>query len=33
MTRASGKSCVVTSRRVKNQRLASTGYTWAFASV
>ncbi|MEU0819239.1 IS110 family transposase [Streptomyces mirabilis] len=33
VTRASGKSCVVTSRRVKNQRLASTGYTWAFASL
>lgn len=33
LTRASGKSCVVTSRRVKNQRLASTGNTWAFASL
>ncbi|WP_329404520.1 IS110 family transposase [Streptomyces melanogenes] len=33
VTRASGKSCVVTSRRVKNQRLASTGHTWAFASL
>ncbi|MEV0114761.1 IS110 family transposase [Streptomyces sp. NPDC050844] len=33
VTRASGKSRVVLSRRVKNQRLASTGHTWAFASL
>ncbi|MEU6996677.1 IS110 family transposase [Streptomyces sp. NPDC046465] len=33
VTRASGKSCVVTSRRVKNQRLAAVGYVWAFASL
>jgi transposase len=30
VTRASGKSCVVMSRRVKNQRLAAVGYVWAF---
>nr|WP_326818983.1 transposase [Streptomyces sp. NBC_01762] len=28
VTRASGKSCVVMSRRVKNQRLASVGNVW-----
>lgn len=33
VTRASGKSCVVTSRRVKNQRLAAVGYVWAFVSL
>ncbi|MER7509559.1 transposase [Streptomyces lavendulae] len=29
VTRASGKSCVVMSRRVKNQRLAAVGHVWA----
>ncbi|MFF6980271.1 IS110 family transposase [Streptomyces sp. NPDC008343] len=33
VTRASGKSCKVMSRRVKNQRLAAAGYVWAFASL
>lgn len=33
VTRASGKSCVVMSRRVKNQRLAAVGYVWAFVSL
>ncbi|MDX3772463.1 MULTISPECIES: IS110 family transposase [unclassified Streptomyces] len=33
VTRASGRSCVVTSRRVKNQRLAAVGYVWAFVSL
>ncbi|MFC5800411.1 IS110 family transposase [Streptomyces formicae] len=32
VTRASGKSCVVMSRKVKNQRLAAVGYVWAFVS-
>ena len=29
MTRASGKTTAVLHRRVKNQRLASVGYSWA----
>jgi transposase len=29
VTRASGKSLLVTHRRVKNQRLATAGYQWA----
>lgn len=33
VTRASGKSLVVKQRRVKNQRLAAAGYTWAFAAL
>jgi transposase len=33
VTRASGRSLSVTARRVKNQRLASVGYVWAFASL
>ncbi|MER7195529.1 IS110 family transposase [Streptomyces flaveolus] len=33
VTRASGKSCVVMSRKVKNQRLAAVGYVWAFVSL
>jgi transposase len=33
ITRASGKSVAVLARRVKNQRLAATGYMWAFAAM
>jgi transposase len=33
VTRASGKSHTVTHRRVKNQRLAATGYLWAFSAL
>jgi transposase len=33
ITRASGKSRSVTQRKVKNNRLASAGYTWAFAAL
>jgi transposase len=33
ITRASGKTTAVLHRRVKNQRLAATGYTWAFAAL
>jgi hypothetical protein len=33
VTRASGKSQTVTHRRVKNQRLAATGYLWAFSAL
>jgi transposase len=33
ITRASGKSRSVTQRRVKNNRLASAGYAWAFAAL
>lgn len=33
ITRSSGKSRVVTHRRVKNNRLAAAGYTWAFAAL
>lgn len=33
VTRASGRSRVVAARTVKNQRLASTGYMWAFAAL
>jgi hypothetical protein len=33
ITRASGKPTTVLHRRVKNQRLAATGYTWAFAAL
>ncbi len=33
VTRASGKSCTVMSRRVKNQRFAAVGSVWAFASL
>ena len=33
MTRASGKTTTVLHRRVKNQRLASVGYVWAFAAL
>jgi transposase len=33
VTRASGKSRSVLHRRVKNQRLAATGYVWAFAAL
>jgi transposase len=33
VTRASGKSLTVMHRRVKNQRLASVGYSWSFAAL
>jgi transposase len=33
ITRASGKSRLVLTRRVKNQRLAAAGYHWAFSSL
>ena len=33
VTRSSGKSRSVTHRRVKNNRLAAAGYTWAFAAL
>ncbi len=33
VTRASGKSCRVMSRKVKNQRLATVGYVWAFGAL
>ncbi|MFF2132890.1 IS110 family transposase [Streptomyces olivochromogenes] len=33
VTRASGRSTVVTHRRVKNDRLASAGFTWAFSAL
>jgi len=33
VTRASGRSRSVSSRRIKNQRLAAAGYVWAFASL
>ncbi|WJE00788.1 IS110 family RNA-guided transposase [Streptomyces antimycoticus] len=33
VTQASGKSCVVMSRKIKNQRLAAVGYVWAFVSL
>jgi len=33
VTRASGKFRAVMHRRVKNQRLAATGYIWAFAAL
>jgi transposase len=33
VTRASGKSLAVMHRRVKNQRLAATGYLWAFTAL
>jgi transposase len=33
ITRASGKSRLVMHRRVKNDRLATTGYLWAFAAL
>lgn len=33
VTRSSGKSCVVMSRKIKNQRLAAVGYVWAFVSL
>lgn len=33
VTRASGKSHLVMHRRVKNDRLASAGYNWAFAAL
>ena len=33
VTRASGKSRAVNHRRIKNQRLASTGYLWAFSTL
>jgi hypothetical protein len=33
VTRASGKTTAVLHRRVKNQRLAATGYLWAFAAL
>ena len=33
VTRASGKTTAVLHRRVKNQRLASAGYVWAFAAL
>ena len=33
ITRASGKTRSVTHRRIKNNRLAAAGYTWAFAAL
>lgn len=33
VTRASGKSCTVLARRVKNNRLAAAGYVWAFSAL
>lgn len=33
VTRASGKSLSIRTRKVKNQRLATTGYVWAFAAL
>jgi hypothetical protein len=33
ITRASGKTLAVLHRRVKNQRLAAAGYTWAFSAI
>lgn len=33
VTRASGRSTVVTHRRVKNDRLATAGFTWAFSAL
>jgi hypothetical protein len=33
VTRASGRSIVITRRRIKNDRLAAAGWTWAFASL
>jgi transposase len=33
ITRASGKSRSVAHRRIKNNRLAAAGYTWAFAAL
>jgi transposase len=33
ITRASGKSKSITHRKVKNNRLASAGYTWAFSAL
>jgi transposase len=33
VTRASGKSLTVMTRRVKNQRLAAAGYVWAFSAL
>ncbi len=33
ITRASGKSLTVMTRRVKNQRLAAAGYVWAFSAL
>jgi transposase len=33
VTRASGKSVIVMHRRVKNQRLATAGYQWAFSAL
>jgi transposase len=33
ITRASGKAKSVTRRKVKNNRLAATGYTWAFSAL
>jgi transposase len=33
VTRASGKSVIVKHRRVKNQRLATAGYQWAFSAL
>jgi hypothetical protein len=33
ITRASGKSRSVTHRKVKNNRLAAAGYTWAFSAL
>jgi transposase len=33
ITRASGKTKSITHRRVKNNRLAAAGYTWAFAAL
>lgn len=33
VTRASGRSIVITHRRVKNDRLAAAGFVWAFAAL
>ncbi|WP_201298153.1 hypothetical protein [Nocardia sp. CY41] len=33
VTRASGKSISITHRRIKNDRLAATGWVWAFSAI
>jgi transposase len=33
ITRASGRTITITRRRIKNNRLAATGFIWAFMSI
>jgi transposase len=33
VTRASGRSTIITHRRIKNDRLAAAGFVWAFAAL